>query len=149
MTFHFLDDVFLLNLTLEATQGVFQRLALLNPNFGQNEYTPKLVRWDPCSYGKVAGTSQGPEPLKCAALRLRRPLVRLEQQPQRELHLARRVGAGGAHEVRRAVVVAREVSVANVLIRYHELPGGIQKTVVADVHAAVGAVQQIEGLGQC
>jgi len=39
VTFHFLDDVFLLHLALEAAKGVFQRLALLKPNFCQI-YTP-------------------------------------------------------------------------------------------------------------
>ena len=43
VTFHFLDDVLLLHLTLEATQSVFERLAFLQSYFCQLNYTPKLV----------------------------------------------------------------------------------------------------------
>src|SRR6266545_998682 len=35
VTFHFFNDVFLLNFALEPTQSVFQRLALLQSNFCQ------------------------------------------------------------------------------------------------------------------
>jgi hypothetical protein len=34
-----LDDIFLLHLTLEAPQGVLDRLAILHPDFGQNSLT--------------------------------------------------------------------------------------------------------------
>src|SRR4030095_3934060 len=37
-----LDDVFLLDLPLEATEGVFDRFALLDLDLGQNAYTPCL-----------------------------------------------------------------------------------------------------------
>src|SRR5258706_10325682 len=37
-----LDDVFLLDLSLEAPEGVFDRLALLDLDLGQNAYTPSL-----------------------------------------------------------------------------------------------------------
>src|SRR3954453_13569858 len=40
MTLHFFDNVFRLNLTLEATKGVLQRLALLQSNFCQNASPP-------------------------------------------------------------------------------------------------------------
>ena len=33
MFFDFLDDVFLLDLSLEATQSIFNRFTVLNPNF--------------------------------------------------------------------------------------------------------------------
>ena len=39
MQLNFPDNVLLLNLALEAPQGIFEGLALLNPNFRQNEYT--------------------------------------------------------------------------------------------------------------
>jgi len=41
MAFHFLDDVFLLNLPLEAAQSVFKGLALLNSNLCQKKYTSR------------------------------------------------------------------------------------------------------------
>ena len=43
VTLHFLNNVLSLYLALEATQGVLQRLALLNTYFRQRVYTPKLV----------------------------------------------------------------------------------------------------------
>jgi hypothetical protein len=41
MTFYFLDDVFRLNLALEAPQCVFERLAFLHSNLCQGKYTSK------------------------------------------------------------------------------------------------------------
>ncbi len=38
MTFHFLNDVFGLNLALEPTKGILQRLALLQSNFCQTHH---------------------------------------------------------------------------------------------------------------
>jgi len=38
VTLHFLNDVFRLNLALESTQGILQRLALLQSNFSQTHY---------------------------------------------------------------------------------------------------------------
>ena len=46
MTFYFLNDVLLLHLPLKATQGVFERLAFLQSDFCQRNYTPKPVRLD-------------------------------------------------------------------------------------------------------
>jgi len=43
VTLDLLDDVFLLHLALEATQRIFERLALLKSNFCQLNYTPKPV----------------------------------------------------------------------------------------------------------
>ena len=43
VTFHFLDDVFLLYLPLEAAQCIFEGLALLQSDFSQTNYTPLLV----------------------------------------------------------------------------------------------------------
>ena len=40
MSFHFFDDVFLLHFALEAAQGVFQGLTLLQPNFRQTDTPP-------------------------------------------------------------------------------------------------------------
>jgi hypothetical protein len=42
VTFHFLNDVLLLHLSLKATQGIFERFAFLQSNFCQRNYTPKL-----------------------------------------------------------------------------------------------------------
>lgn len=46
MTFNVFDNVFLLYLSLEASQGVFYRLAFLQSNFRQRNCTPKPVLWD-------------------------------------------------------------------------------------------------------
>ena len=54
VTFHFLNDVFLLNLTLEAAQSVFERFAFLQSDFCQRYYTPKLVLDELVSYCKIA-----------------------------------------------------------------------------------------------
>lgn len=42
-----LDDVFLLHLAFEAPQRVFEGFTLLNANFSQLRYTPKLVPLGP------------------------------------------------------------------------------------------------------
>jgi hypothetical protein len=44
VTLHFLDDVLLLDLSLETPQGVLQRFAFLNTNFRQTANTPRLAR---------------------------------------------------------------------------------------------------------
>ena len=41
MTLDFLDDVLLLNLTLEPAQRIFERFAFLNTNLCQLSHTPK------------------------------------------------------------------------------------------------------------
>jgi len=43
VTFHFLDDVLLLYLSLEAAKRIFEGLALLQSDFSQTDYTPQLV----------------------------------------------------------------------------------------------------------
>ena len=43
MTLHFLNDVLLLDFTLEAPQGVLEGFTLLNANFRQTGNTPNLV----------------------------------------------------------------------------------------------------------
>ncbi len=40
VTLHFFDDVFLLNLALETTEGILQRLAFLQSDFGQTLAPP-------------------------------------------------------------------------------------------------------------
>jgi hypothetical protein len=54
VTFHFLDNVLLLDFPLKATQGVFERLAFLQSYFCQRNYTPKLVLVELVSYCKIA-----------------------------------------------------------------------------------------------
>jgi hypothetical protein len=54
VTFYFLDNVFLLNLTLEAAQGVLQRLALLQPDFCQYQSPPLPSNWTQLDYLTVA-----------------------------------------------------------------------------------------------
>jgi hypothetical protein len=43
VTFHFLDNVFLLHLPFETAKRVLEGLALLNSDFSQRSYTPLLV----------------------------------------------------------------------------------------------------------
>jgi len=52
VTFHFLDDVFLLHLTFETAKRVLKGLALLKSDFSQRSYTPLLVPIGLVSYGK-------------------------------------------------------------------------------------------------
>jgi hypothetical protein len=42
-----LDHIFLLHLALETSQRIFEGFTLLNPDFRQTNYTPKLVPLDP------------------------------------------------------------------------------------------------------
>jgi len=58
VTLDLLDNVFLLHFALEATQCVFEGLALLESYFCQLNYTPKLVPFGPDSYCKVPMASQ-------------------------------------------------------------------------------------------
>jgi hypothetical protein len=50
---HFLDDVLLLDLALEAAQGILEGFSLLQSDFRQNNHTPRLVLVRPDSYCKV------------------------------------------------------------------------------------------------
>src|SRR6266436_2287860 len=54
VTLDFLDYVFGLHFSLEATKSVFERLAFLQSDFCQRNYTPKLVLDEPVSYCKIA-----------------------------------------------------------------------------------------------
>jgi hypothetical protein len=45
MTLYFLDDVFRLNLPLEPSQCVFERLAFLHSNFCQGNTPPNRPKW--------------------------------------------------------------------------------------------------------
>ena len=58
VTLNLLDDVFRLHLTLKTAERVLKGLALLNSNFSQTNYTPKLVPFGPVSYCKVHRASQ-------------------------------------------------------------------------------------------
>ena len=44
MSLDFLNDVFLLYLPLKAAQGIFEGFSLLQSDFCQLNYTPKLVQ---------------------------------------------------------------------------------------------------------
>jgi len=59
MTFYFFDNVFLLYLSLETAESIFEGFPLLKSDFSQTNYTPKLVPLGPDSYCKVLGASQG------------------------------------------------------------------------------------------
>ena len=58
VTLNLLNNVLLLDLTLEAAQGVLERLALLNPYFRQPVNTPKLVPTGLICYPNVPPGSQ-------------------------------------------------------------------------------------------
>ena len=46
VTFHFLDDVFLLHLALETAKRVLEGFTLLKSDFSQSNYTPLLaLKW--------------------------------------------------------------------------------------------------------
>jgi len=53
MSLHFLDNVLLLDLTLEAAKGIFQRFALLKLYFSQTKYTSQLDRYFSTPWGIV------------------------------------------------------------------------------------------------
>jgi len=52
VTFHFLDDVFLLYLPLKTAKSVLEGLALLKSDFSQSDCTPLLVPNGPFCYDK-------------------------------------------------------------------------------------------------
>ena len=108
MTFDFLNNVLLLDFSLEAAQGVLQRLALLNPYFGQRANTPKLVPNGPLCYPNVLPGSQVKSPTfmrrfaTCGVVASAQlaELSSLETGPYRELDLSRGVRVGGHQELR-------------------------------------------------
>ena len=53
VTLDFLDDVFGLNLTLEATERVLERFAFLNSDLCQEMYTSSLACWQPLGYSSL------------------------------------------------------------------------------------------------
>ena len=55
VTFYLFNDVLRLHFPLEATQGVFERLAFLQSDFCQRNYTPKPVLLGLVSYCKLSG----------------------------------------------------------------------------------------------
>jgi hypothetical protein len=54
--FDLLDDVLLLDLSLEAATGVFQRFALLKLNFSQMKYTSQLDQRIPMRVFRISET---------------------------------------------------------------------------------------------
>jgi carbonic anhydrase/acetyltransferase-like protein (isoleucine patch superfamily) len=58
MPLYLLDDVFLLNLALEAAKRILQRLALLQSYFCQTKYTPTLTPVGLGSYFNISPLSQ-------------------------------------------------------------------------------------------
>ena len=69
MTLHLFDDVFLLNLSLEAAKGVLQSFALLKLDFSQLNTPPYLTRLT--------------KPSRQLFLRLHRQLVRMDPKKPR------------------------------------------------------------------
>ena len=54
VTFHFLNDVFLLHLAFETAQRVLEGLALLKSDFSQSNYTPLLALNGPFCYDNLS-----------------------------------------------------------------------------------------------
>jgi len=64
MFLHFLDDVFLLNLSLEAPQRILNRFTILYADFGQLKYTPHPLKIDPLLFPSLQSNVK-----PCAILR--------------------------------------------------------------------------------
>jgi len=148
MTLHFFDNVFLLNLTLESSESVFEGLTLLKPDFSQTNYTPKLVQNGPNSYCKVKQSSQA----QCQNFRQRKKTsiasaalrYYSKSKPQRDLDLSRSIRVRCFHEIDRLAVISREMADSNDLLLLRKLPGSIEKSVVAQFYSLIISVQQIE-----
>jgi len=56
MSLDLFNDVFLLDLPLEASKGVFQRFALLELNFSQTKYTSQLDQKVPMRFFGISET---------------------------------------------------------------------------------------------
>ena len=59
VTLYFFDDVFLLNLALETAEGILQRLALLQSDFGQTLHPPTGPYWTFLAYQTRAAVKSG------------------------------------------------------------------------------------------
>ena len=76
VTFHFLNDVFLLHLAFETAQRVLEGLALLKSDFSQSNYTPLLALNGPFCYDNLVYLSQA----ECA-LDLSSPFQKRNRSP--------------------------------------------------------------------
>jgi hypothetical protein len=84
--FNFLNDIFLLDFTFEAAQGVFQRFAFLQSHFSQSTIPPNSPGWTMLSFAvsgeqvkreltKIESKRGSCEWLKSACLKLRQSMV--------------------------------------------------------------------------
>lgn len=116
MTLYFLNDVFLLYLSLKPAKSILEGLSLLQSNLCQTDYTPKLVPKGPVSYCKVTESSQA----ECKTLDIgfspRPNPASSKPHPQRHLDLPWSVRIRRRHEIRRLSIVGREVIDSNDLL---------------------------------
>src|SRR5579884_19523 len=131
-------------------------------------HTPQPVRLDGVSYCKVEGAKSRGRYNFAAKYAARDSAVsQIAQRPwcivsdsyvaekmsdlkrklQGQLHLPRRVRAGGLQEPRRLAVVAGEVLVSNGVIEWHEGPRIVVKTIVGNSHALIVTVKKVESFG--
>ena len=150
MALNLLDKVFLLHLALKTTQRVFEGLGLLKPHFHQLT-TPKLVPLDPIVIARFRKQVKGELAKNTRKHRLFSIadatalfFTQLENQLHGELDLARSICAGRPGQVRRPLIVSREVTDSNRLIQLHEIRGGIREAVIGNRDAPVIAIQGIE-----
>jgi hypothetical protein len=118
MSLDFLNDVFLLYLPLKAAQGVLEGLSLLQSDFCQLNYTPKLVLMGRIFIARI------PTQVKryCDRRPDERPLVS-KAQSQCQLELAGSIGTVWFHKIRRNLINGREVAGSNEFRSLKELCG--------------------------
>ena len=97
MTFHFLDNVFLLYLALKTTKRVFEGFALLKSDFSQSDYTPLLALKGPFCYDNLVYLSQA----ECAET----SVLVSKQESQAELHEPWSIRACGLEKVCRLLII--------------------------------------------
>src|SRR6185437_7258623 len=149
VTFHFLNDVFLLHLPLEATQGVFQRFVFLQSDFCQRNYTPKPVLLDSLVIARRACKVKQyvrfwPLFDKVCWIRFLSLGVVLETYPQGKLNLPGCVSPGRMHKIRRDLVISREVTDSKLLSVQLELGGVAKGAIIRKLEPFVRAIEQIK-----
>ena len=124
VTFHFLDNVLLLYLSLEAAKCILEGLALLQSDFSQTDYTPLLVLSGPFCYGKASVPKSS---------RMWKNIGRVsKQESHSQLHQAGRIRTRGFKKVRRLLIIRRiSCSVAGLPADGNKITCGIQKAVFA------------------
>jgi hypothetical protein len=140
VTFHFLNDVLLLHLALEATQSVFERFAFLQSDFSQRNYTPKPVLLDLLVIARQTGKVKH----YIGFLPSFYVLDVLQIEAKRELQLPWCKGALGPHEVSRNLIIRRIILVADMLGAVSQLRGVADGAIVGRPESAIQPLEKIE-----